>query len=154
MLVHCPTRVVDITLDQLREAGNRRCECVVLWLGERVADSVQIRQAYRPVQRSRTDMFYIPPEGMQALHSELRRHRYVVAAQVHSHPGPAYHSGADDKWAIVRHEGALSLVVPQFAFATTVANFFDHAKIHRFSADATWVEVPQSEAAKSCLRIC
>jgi len=36
----------------------------------------------------------------------------MVAAQVHSHPDEAFHSKGDDEWAIVRHEGALSIVVP------------------------------------------
>src|SRR5437763_818131 len=98
-------------------------------------------------------MFHIPPAGMTALHAELRRGRLMVAAQVHSHPGPAFHSKADDRWAIVRHEGALSLVVPDFAVNTTVSNFLDRSKVYRFSASAEWVLVPRLELEQSCLRI-
>lgn len=153
MLVRCPSSVVDVTLVQLREAGNRDHECVVLWLGHCVDRSIQIEKAYRPLQRAQVDMFHIPPEGMNALHSELRRHRYMVAAQVHSHPGPAYHSGADDHWAIIRREGSLSLVVPSFARGTSVADFLDNTKVYRFSTAAEWVEIPQIELDRSCLRI-
>jgi hypothetical protein len=90
-------------------------------------------------------MFVIPREGMAALHGELRRERLMVAAQVHSHPLQAFHSKADDRWAIVRHEGALSLVVPYFASRTSLRNFLDETKIFRFSPNAQWIEVPRSE---------
>jgi len=40
-----------------------------------------------------------------------------LIAQVHSHPGEAYHSRADDRYAIVTAEGGFSLVVPDFGDA-------------------------------------
>lgn len=153
MLVTCPAPLVDATLGHLREAGRRRIECVVLWLGRRGSDEITIAEAYRPLQAAKEDMFHIPPAGMTALHDQLRRHRFMVAAQVHSHPYHAFHSVADDRWAIVRHEGALSLVVPDFATDTTASNFLDQSKVFRFSADAQWVEVARHELQQSCLRI-
>ena len=153
MLVSCPSALVHTTLTQLREAGQDRCECVVLWLGRRDDRSIWIEDAYRPLQTAKADMFHIPPAGMTALHAELRRRRFLVAAQVHSHPRNAFHSKADDRWAIVRHEGALSLVVPNFATGTTVATFLDNTKVYRFSASAQWVEVLKPELDRSCLRI-
>ena len=153
MLVRCPSALVQTTLIQLREAGQAGCECAVLWLGRRDGGSVRIENAYRPLQTAKADMFHIPPPGMTALHAELRRHRYMVAAQVHSHPRQAFHSKADDQWAIVRHEEALSLVVPNFAIGTTVATFLDDTKVYRFSAATQWVEVLKPELDRSCLRI-
>ena len=152
MLTTCPGPLVDATLAHLREAGHQRCECVVLWLGRRGADGITIGEAYRPLQTAKEDMFHIPPAGMSALHDQLRNRRLMVAAQVHSHPYQAFHSRADNRWAIVRHEGALSLVVPDFAEDTTMPNFLDRAKVYRFSAGAQWVEVPAHEL-HSCLRI-
>ena len=38
----------------------------------------------------------------------------TYAARVHSHPGPAFHSATDDRNPGLRHEGALSIVVPYF----------------------------------------
>jgi hypothetical protein len=40
-----------------------------------------------------------------------------LIAQVHSHPNEAYHSEADDEYAIVTAEGGLSFVVPNFGKA-------------------------------------
>lgn len=153
MLLACPAPIVDTTLTHLREAGARRCECVVLWLGRRREGEIIVEQAYRPLHHAEADMFHIPREGMAALHAELRRSRLMVAAQVHSHPREAFHSDADDRWAIVRHESALSLVVPDFAAHTRLDNFLDQTKVFRFSVAAEWLEVPRARVAHTCLHI-
>ena len=146
MIVSCSYPLVETTLSRLREAGQDRCECVMLWLGRRAGDHIDVVDAYRPEQVAREDMFQIPPASMNLLYAELRRRRLMVAAQVHSHPQEAFHSRADDRWAIIRHEGALSLVVPYFASDTTAANFLDQTKIFQFSDEARWTEVPRVEA--------
>lgn len=153
MFVYCPSGVVRTTLKHLRQAGYVGRECVVLWLGSRESGEIRVKSVYRPIQKAREDMFHIPPQGMTALLRELRRSGYMVAAQVHSHPGPAFHSRADDKWAIIRHEGALSLVVPNFAAMTTVDNFLDESKVYRFSCSGKWLHVKSSELNRSCLQI-
>ena len=153
MLLYCPRLIVETTLGHLREAGSRRHECVVLWLGRRDETSVRIVRAYRPAQIAEADMFHIPRAGMAALHDEMRRDRVMVAAQVHSHPSEAFHSKADDRWAIVRHEGALSLVVPYFASRTAATDFLKHTKVYRFSSSARWVEVLPSEVSRVCLQV-
>ena len=71
----------------------------------------------------------------------------MVAAQVHTHPAQAFHSEADDQWAIVRHVGALSLVVPYFAKDTRVASFFDDVALFRLSSENAWCEVSRANAA-------
>jgi len=149
----CPVSVVETTLANLSETGRSRRECVMLWLGRREGEQVRVVDAHRPLQTSKANMFHINGAGMAALHQELRRQRVMVAAQVHSHPMEAYHSRADDEWAIVRHEGALSLVVPNFASNTTLSNFLVQTKVYRFSASARWIEVPQSEVQRTCLQI-
>jgi len=153
MLVTCASAFVETTLTHLREAGKGRCECVVLWLGRRDGDLIRVESAYRPAQSASVDMFQIPAASMAALYAELRERRLMVAAQVHSHPYEAFHSRADDRWAIIRHEGALSLVVPNFASSTTAANFLEDTKIFQFSVTARWTEVTQVELARSRLRI-
>lgn len=153
MITVCPATFVERSLGHMREAGRRNCECVVLWLGRRGSDSLVIEDIHLPIQSARADMFHIPRAGMTTLFSELRRRRMMVAAQIHSHPRQAFHSAADDRWAIIRHQGALSLVVPDFAAKTTLATFFDDTKVYQFSSAAQWIEVSGREVASSCLRI-
>ena len=153
MMVICPPSIVDDTLSRLHEAGRRGCECVVLWLGKRRDGGAQVMDAYLPLQTAKADMFRIPPAGMAALQAELRKGRLMVAAQVHSHPKEAFHSRADDQWAIVRHEGALSLVLPDFALGTAVGSFLRDVKVYQLSPTAKWVEVSGGEVESTCLRI-
>ena len=152
MLVVCPPQSIEPTLDHLREAGRRNSECVVLWLGQRGEREVEVREVFRPQQLAKSDVFRIPPPSMQQLHEHLRKNRLMVAAQVHSHPHKAFHSEADDRWAIIRHEGALSLVVPYFASTTTTANFLGQTMVYRFSPSAEWKHVPLPEVS-TCLQI-
>ncbi|MCP4737333.1 MAG: hypothetical protein GY873_24365, partial [Bosea sp.] len=91
------------------------------------------------------DFFRIPPAAMKDLMAHLRRTRLQVVAQVHSHPGRAFHSEADDEWAIVRNRGALSLVVPRFGAGATVANFMDQTAMYRLSDDDMWIAVPDED---------
>ena len=153
MLLRCSRTSIDQTLIHLRQAGQRNQECVVLWLGKRQASHIDLLYCYKPPQRAEADQFYIPPEGMTELQSKLRAERLMVAAQVHSHPEDAFHSKADDRWAIIRHEGALSLVVPRFASDTFINNFLDQTKVYRFSNRATWDEVPKLQVTQTCLQI-
>lgn len=152
-VVQCAGAHIATTLGHLREAGARLQECVVLWLGRPSARGIDVVSVYRPQQRAAAHMFHIPPESMSALRALLRRDRVMVAAQVHSHPHEAFHSQADDRWAIVRHVGALSLVVPEFAAHTRVETFLEHTKVFRFSSSAHWCEVSAAEVGTTCLHL-
>ena len=151
--VYCERSHIATTLDFLRQAGAHNQECVVLWLGRPSEQGIEVVEVYRPQQRAAADMFHISPESMAAVRATLRQNRVMVAAQVHSHPHEAFHSVADDRWAIVRHVGALSLVVPDFATYTHVDTFLEHTKVFRFSRLALWREVPSKEVDSTCLQI-
>lgn len=133
--------VVGQTLAALRKAGHYDLECVVLWLGQGHGDRISVAELYLPEQEAECDFFRIPPHSISALLAHLGSSNTFVAAQVHSHPREAFHSSADDRWAVVRHEGALSLVVPYFASDTTVANFTSHVAMFELAAGNRWKEV-------------
>ena len=127
------------TVEHLRASARR--ERVVLWLGRRQAGGVRVHEVYLPIQETEADYFRIPPDGMAALFEHMRAVRLMVAAQVHTHPTDAFHSPADDRWAIVRYEGALSLVVPHFCQRTTAATFVSDAKVYQLDGNDTFNEV-------------
>ncbi|EKS34473.1 MAG: hypothetical protein GY844_11405 [Bradyrhizobium sp.] len=145
MTVRVPKEIVARTIDVLRRGGAVECEAVVLWLGRGPRGAERIEEAYRPDQIAEKDFFRIPPAAMKDLMAHLRRTRLQVVAQVHSHPGRAFHSEADDEWAIVRNRGALSLVVPRFGAGATVANFMDQTAMYRLSDDDMWIAVPDED---------
>lgn len=142
----CPAPLIEETLEALRDAGRGGKERVVLWLApRRLIDEPTIAAVYVPRQYTAEDYFRIPPEGMTALMAHLRSRRLALLAQVHSHPGRAFHSRADDLWAVVRHEGGLSIVVPRFAAGITAVNFMAKAAVFRLSREDHWREVAPAD---------
>ncbi len=127
------------TISLLHSAGRR--ECVLLWLGRRETGVQRIKEVFRPVQKASVGYFEIPRDGMAQLMVRLRTQGLYVASQVHTHPEEAFHSQADDKWAIVRHHGALSIVLPRFAKTTTPNNFLLEAAVYQLSPLDTWIRV-------------
>lgn len=142
MTLRCPARLVEQTLESLRAAGQHGTEGVVLWLARRpLVDGAVIVKAFVPEYTARADVFRIPPSAMTALMTHLRTQRLALAAQVHSHPALAFHSQSDDAWAIVRHEGALSIVVPYFAHGVTADSFLAKTATFRLSSEDRWLPV-------------
>jgi proteasome lid subunit RPN8/RPN11 len=144
-LVTISAELVNKTLARLQLVGRRRSEHVLLWLGKRENGVISINKLWIPEQRAGRDFFEIPERSMQALFDELRRNRLIVAAQVHTHPRKAFHSWADDAWAIVRHAGALSLVLPYFGLKTQPHSFANDAAVFVLSPKNEWLEVPAAD---------
>jgi proteasome lid subunit RPN8/RPN11 len=138
------------TIRLLREAHGR--ECVLLWLGRREGGVQRVCDIHRPIQNASSDYFEIPRNGMAELMGRLRQRGLYVISQVHTHPEEAFHSRADDRWAIVRHEGALSIVLPWFASTATVQNFLEVAAVFQLSASNAWVAIGDSPL-RGALRI-
>ncbi len=149
-LIHCHRSSIEQTLSVLKDAGRTRQECLVLWLGQRGNDGIAVRSVLRPQQIAGQDFFRIPPHSMRSIMKCLRDEQLMIAAQVHSHPFEAFHSEADDRWAIVRHVGALSFVVPYFAKATTPDNFLDQSALFLLDSNNRWIEVPTDAMSQSC----
>lgn len=139
--------VVAATIERLQAGAQIGHERAVLWLGR---DARRIDEIYEPRQRTRADQFYFDRQSMQMLFAHLREKRLRVLAQVHSHPGRAFHSEADDEWAIVRHAGALSLVLPRFAQEATVDNFLNLAATYVLSTRNDWEETPGASLLEVC----
>jgi proteasome lid subunit RPN8/RPN11 len=135
-----PSDAIYESLNHFRIAGNARKERVVLWL--QPLGSNRVSEVYVPNQEAEEDYFRIPPKSMSRLLSHLRHTDLKIAAQVHSHPKEAFHSSADDRWAIVRHRGALSIVVPFFGHRTTLANFRTQSALFALSVQNRWTRVP------------
>lgn len=147
-----PHPVLEQTLDLLRASARNRCERVALWLAPAVGPST-VSEVYEPHQETARDFFYLPPESLCALMARLKAGRLKVAAQIHTHPKEAFHSETDARWAIVRHVGALSLVLPLFAVTTTPATFLKKVKIYELSEADEWMLTPnQGSDARLVIR--
>lgn len=140
MKVIVPADIVKRTIEQIQIAGEKTRECMVLWLGERDGQSVTVRELLVPIQIATRVSLDIPRSGVEKIFDELRKRRYMIAAQVHSHPHDAFHSEADDCLALPRHEGAISLVLPEFGLHMSLSSFLAESACYRLSRNDVWEE--------------
>jgi hypothetical protein len=113
-----PRQVVDTTWNALRAFGAQGFEGFVLWLGNVANTVATIEVAFVPAQSSIRGEegvgYFVTSDTLFQLNRELHRSGLRLIAQVHSHPGAAYHSLTDDTYAVVTAEGGFSIVVPNF----------------------------------------
>lgn len=114
--------LLDEMLRGMQQLGKHGCELLVLWLGDIDANGYAIvRNAFVPKQNPIADEdgvgYFVTGETLFHLNRGLSETGLRLIAQVHSHPTVAYHSEADDRYAIVTADGGLSLVVPNFGHA-------------------------------------
>ena len=138
--------IIQKTLSVLQEAGMQQIERVLLWLAPLKGGATEISEVYIPLQVADVDYFHIPREGVVSMLQHLKAERLKVIAQVHSHPKRAFHSPADDRWTIINHLGALSLVLPYFAMRTAPQDFRQHAVVFEMSFTKRWNEIASHES--------
>lgn len=115
-----PLALVDQTLEPLQEAGRQGYEAFVLW-GGRLDESghrMTFESAYFPEQTTSSGeeglLVVVEGEALFRVNRAFYEHGLTLAAQVHTHPTDAYHSGTDDAYPLMTLVGGLSGVVPDF----------------------------------------
>jgi hypothetical protein len=80
---------------------------------------------------------------LHELNRWLYERQMTLIAQLHSHPGEAYHSPTDDAFPIATAVGSFSLVVPDFA-----RNPFslERCAVYRLAGNGGWIELSGAEA--------
>lgn len=134
-----------VAADQVEESlllfkSSKRKEKVLLWLGNITRSKYYVDEVYEPLQISGCDYFRIPEKGMAMLLHKLRISRKMIVAQIHTHPFEAFHSEADSRWAIIRHEGAYSLVLPYFSKTTYLRNFMENVSVYTLNKSNRWIQ--------------
>jgi proteasome lid subunit RPN8/RPN11 len=113
--------VIMTTLRVLQDFGVHGCEGLVLWVGEVTEALARITRAVvpnqNPIKSEGGVGYFVNSDTLFELNRKLDDTGLRLIAQVHSHPSEAYHSNADDRYAIVTANGGLSLVVPDFGKA-------------------------------------
>ena len=136
-------------LENMRKIGLRHCELLVLWIGnvDSRAGVGEVLHAFIPRQNPISSEegvgYFVSGETLFELNRDLSATGMRLIAQVHSHPTVAYHSDADDRYAIVTREGGLSLVVPDFGAAAPDPRNW---AIYRLQA-GKWVELDNDTVA-------
>ena len=125
--------------DFLRYAGTKGVEGISLIAGIVKNNEFIVKEIIIPKQMSyileQGLMYAVDSNEMHRLNLWLYENEMQLIAQIHSHPGRAYHSEADDRYPIVDTYGGISIVVPDFARGEI--SLID-AAIYRLSLEKTW----------------
>lgn len=122
------------SLTLLRECGQGRDECVVIWLGDR-DEPDRVTRVVRPRHSAGRGGYRIDGAWLNDLWTELAETGEQIIAQVHTHPHKAFHSAKDDAYPILLQAGLYSLVIPQFAQEPIDETTWFLARLR---ADGTW----------------
>lgn len=137
-----PQPVMDDTAAYLKRYGARRSEGLAYWAGSVGANGeVNVQTLILVNHQPQGAGVHVTREEARKLVRALAEFDLKLLAQVHSHPGEAFHSHGDDEHATSFHEGFVSAVVPRYAAADT--GLYDWA-IHEYR-DGEFVMVPPPE---------
>jgi hypothetical protein len=143
-------RDAQLVHSHLRDVGRKGFEGLGLWAGRQNGSVFQVDQAIIPAQRHiRTADGVCVITGAEELHRInvwLYKNGLTLIAQIHSHPGRAYHSSTDDEFAVATTVGCFSLVVPDFGTGPLDIGRFAS---YRLDASGRWREIPAARAAQT-----
>lgn len=134
--------ILQKTFCTLRECGRGECECAVYWIGP--SESNLVNGVEHPIHWRSPFGYEINDRWLTDFWKRLAASKHGVKAQIHTHPGEAFHSASDDKWPIVSQEGFLSIVIPDFA---TGEISLKNAWLGRLRGDGIWTRLASPEQA-------
>lgn len=141
-----PRDILRHTFEHFRNCGGGRRECQVVWLSSWNQPEL-INEAAHPRHSAHIGGFELEDGWLSEFWLRLRRENLGIRIQVHTHPGPAFHSQTDDAYPIIHTPGFLSLVIPNFALGLIG---FDGAYLTEIQPDGSWSEV--AIADRICLQ--
>ena len=77
-------------------------------------DIFEIKEVWIPKQENTMISYYIPDIDVHNINVKLNKNKYSAIAQLHTHPGDAFHSLVDDEHTILSLPGSFSIVIPNY----------------------------------------
>lgn len=138
--VNVPQQIWQETEFCMRKCGAKHNECIVFWLSQQTDEpEISVAAVWHPKHLATAIGYDVPEDEIHRLHEYLYRERKAVIAQLHTHPGSAFHSPTDDHWPMIHSRGFLSIVVPFLC-----SNGFDRLAgffVCRYLGDAQWEDI-------------
>ena len=134
-----PCGIVAESAGTLRSLSDGRREAVILWTGTHQAEEALVRCIVVPHQRASALHFDVPLQERLRIARQLANCGEKLLVQLHTHPAEAFHSPVDDRLALPRHTGAISIVIPDFA--ETWDGDLRQASVNRHLGAGVWEEL-------------
>lgn len=142
-----PLDCVRIAYQHMQKVGLQHLEGVALFAGREEGDETFIvEKTIIPKQRAYNEdyglLYTIGGDELHRINVSLYNNKMTLIAQIHSHPGRAYHSETDDAYPVISTSGGISIVVPNFAYGQIA---IDTWAVYRLSVDNTWIGLTKKE---------
>lgn len=108
--------VLTKTFEFLQHHGEGGNESHAIWVGTQKDNVFTISDVWFPEQTNNTISYEVSEDEEFRINVELNKQGLTTIAQIHTHPGSAFHSEVDDDWPSVFLPGSLSVVIPDFGF--------------------------------------
>ena len=131
----------------LRALSDGVRESVVLWVGTEQGERALVQRVIVPRQCASRVHFNVPLEERLRIVQELAEVGEKLLAQLHTHPGLAFHSELDDRLALPRHTDAISIVVPHFG--RRWEGDLRHVSVNRHLGQGVWRELSRDAVSLS-----
>jgi hypothetical protein len=142
-----PVAILHATARALREEGGGVREAVALWQGRVLSEDIaEITKLHIPRQLAGPLHFNVPLDERLRLVREVSKEDEFILVQLHTHPRQAFHSDVDDRLAITKHTGAISIVIPDFGMRWTADLL--QTSVNRNLGAGKWIELPANEVSR------
>ncbi len=115
-LILLPFTILEETLKEFKEYGKEDLEAFAIWVGLEENNAFKIKEVWIPTQYNTMSSYFVPDIDVHTINVDLNKKKYSAIAQLHSHPGDAFHSCVDDSYSILTIPGSFSIVVPDFGY--------------------------------------
>lgn len=137
-MLRLPASVLAETIRMMADCGKGQCECVTYWTGL-VGGNGTVDGWDHPTHRRSPYGYQIDDAWLTRYWFQLARQGRAIRAQVHTHPGLAFHSETDDHWPVISQPGFISIVIPDFAMGPIDLNKMWAGIL---TVDGVWREAP------------
>jgi len=137
--VTIPRKILEDAIRIMRRCGQGKRECVVFVVGHAASGVLNV---IHPAHSARGGGYEIEQRWLGQFSARQTTAAMDVVAQMHTHPGRAFHSSTDDAWPMVGTAGFLSVVVPDFALGHVS---LEELYVCRLTTAGTWEELAASE---------
>jgi hypothetical protein len=146
-VLHIPQNVLNETLKYLRAHGNEGKECIVFWSGRLLSQNKGcITFCIYPNQQASAIGAEVNLLESAKIHLLLYKRQEFLFAQVHTHPGEAFHSFTDNYYPLTDKPGFFSIVVPYYC-ATGLKNLSKCA-VYEYKGEGAWRKLDKKEIKK------
>lgn len=136
-LILLPFPILKETIKIFKEYGKENLEAIAIWVGQEEKTTFKIKEVWIPTQFNTIISYYVPDLNVHNINVDLNKKNYSAIAQLHTHPGNAFHSCIDDNNSILTLPGSFSIVVPDFG-SVSIRNNLNNLAVYRLF-DKGWV---------------